>query len=66
MLTHQNNFGTVSVDWDARTVTLDLRASDDCGNSPQAWGQMCTGPGNGTAGKMILNMTISLDSLAPS
>ena len=66
MLTHQNNFGTVSVDWDARTVTLDLRASDDCGNSPQAWGQMCTGPGNGTAGKMIMNMTISLDSLAPS
>ena len=44
---------------------LDLRASDDCGLSPQAWGHLCSGPGNGTAGAPIMNVTLALDALAP-
>ena len=63
-LTHLNNFGTVAIDWDARTLTLDLRTSDDCGHSYQAWGEVCTGH-NGTAGATIMNITISLDALRP-
>ena len=64
MLTHQNNFGTVSVDWDAgRDARPEGRRLRQLAAGV---GQMCTGPGNGTAGKMIMNMTISLDSLAPS
>ena len=62
-LTHQNNFGTVAVDWEARTLTLDLRASDDCGLSAQPWGEMCAAH-NGSAGANIMNVTVALDALA--
>ena len=63
-LTHMNNFGTVRLDWEARTLTLDLRQSDDCGLSPQPWGRVCTGH-NGSAGATIMDMTLNLDALAP-
>ena len=63
-LTHMNNFGTFSIDWDARAITLDLRQSDDCGTAPQQWGHVCTDP-NGAAGASIMNLTVSIDSLAP-
>jgi alkaline phosphatase D len=62
-MVHQNNFGTVSVDWDLRTVTLDLRTSDDCGLSAQPWGEVCAAH-NGTAGRTLMNVTIALDELA--
>lgn len=64
-LTHENNFGTVAVDWARRTVTLDLRASDDCGLSAQAWGHLCEAPGSGVAGAVLMNVTLHLDALSP-
>lgn len=63
-LTHENNFGTVRVDWEARRVTLDLRASDDCGLSKQEWAEVCEAH-DGEAGRILMNVTISLDALQP-
>ena len=62
-LVHENHLGTVRVDWTARTVTLQLIASDDCGVSHQAWGQQCDEPGSGVAGAVLLDVTLSLDEL---
>ena len=55
-------FGTVAVDWEARRVTLDLRASDDCGLSQQSWGRLCVAH-DGKAGRVLMNVTIGLDDL---
>ena len=60
--THLNNLGTIAVDWQAGTVTLDLRTSDDCGNSPQQWGHVCTAH-DGRAGEVIMSRTLRLDEL---
>ena len=62
-LTHYNNFGTLSVDWQARTLKLDLRASDDCGLSTQHWHQVCEAPGSGVPGTVLMETTVSLDAL---
>jgi alkaline phosphatase D len=61
-LTHENNFGTVRVDWEARKVTLDLRASDDCGLSEQPWAQVCKAH-DGEASRVLMNLTIGLEAL---
>ena len=62
-LTHYNNFGTLSVDWQARTLKLDLRASDNCGLSTQHWHQVCEAPGSGVPGTVLMETTVSLDAL---
>lgn len=64
-LVHENHLGTVRVDWAARTVSLKLVASDDCGVSHQAWGRQCDAPGSGVAGAVLLDVTLPLDQLAP-
>ena len=61
-MVHHNNFGTVGIDWERRTLTLDLRASDDCGLAPQAWNEVCTAH-NGTAGNVLDTLTVSLHTL---
>lgn len=61
-LTHYNNFGTIAVDWSGRSVKLDLRASDDCGLSPQAWHHVCVAP-SGTPGALLMELNISLADL---
>ena len=62
-LVHQNHLGTVHVDWAVRAVTLQLLAADNCGVSPQPWGQQCTEPGSGVQGAVLLNLTLRLDDL---
>jgi 23S rRNA A2030 N6-methylase RlmJ len=42
---------------------LQLLASDDCGVAPQLWGQQCSSPGSGVAGRVLLDVTLSLDEL---
>ena len=67
-LLHMNQFGTIAVDWGARTVKLDLRLSDNCGESKLGGYEdstLCYGAGNGTAGRVVKNVTISLDALVP-
>ena len=60
--TDENNVGTVAIDWEARTVTLGLVASDDCGMSPQPWGKVCE-QHRGHAGLLLQHVTINLDEL---
>ena len=62
-LVHQNHFGTVSVDWDARGVTLELVASDDCGLAAQAWGEQCVAH-EGAAGQTLKGITLGIDELS--
>jgi alkaline phosphatase D len=63
-LVRENNFGTVRLDWAARALTLELRASDDCGLSEQPWAKVCKAH-DGTAGATLRSVTLSLDLLAP-
>ena len=62
-LIHENNFGTVHLDWTAGIVTLDLRASDNCGLARQDWGQLCDLPHVGTAGAQLRVINVSLAQL---
>jgi hypothetical protein len=60
---HENHLGTIRVNWATRNVSLQLLASDDCGVAPQSWGQQCSSPGSGVAGRVLLDVTLSLDEL---
>ena len=62
-LVHENHLGTIRVNWVTRNVSLQLLASDDCGVAPQSWGQQCSSPGSGVAGRVLLDVTLSLDEL---
>jgi len=61
---HENNFGTVSIDWAKRLITLRLLTSDDCGVSPQEWHRPCLAH-NDVSGRDLANLTISIDDLQP-
>ena len=61
---HENNFGGIAIDWDAKTVHLDLRTSDTCGTSRQKWHEICEEPGSDVAGRVLKSLTLGFDDLA--
>jgi alkaline phosphatase D len=65
-LLHQNNFGTVAIDWARRTVTLDIRTSDECGLSAQPWDAECEGEPGARANEVLASLTLQIDQLSAS
>ena len=59
---HENNFGTIAIDWPRRRLSLRLLATDDCGLSAQQWHRPCQAH-DGEAGRLLGEYSISFDQL---